>query len=178
MSKNSTAENERRIEHLSIFRRIIGVLFHVLGFLMYIGATCRFAIAFFAENDFLFQIAGGVNCIILASGLYNAGTRIKAKISSRIIIGNIIGTFGWLLVCFSPYIFITNYRYRIEHTLFFIIIGVFVIIIGRFISSETFRKITASAHKHLAFRELCKLPLSLIRYIRKSFRRIEEATRP
>ena len=178
MSANPADENGRNVEHCSIFRRIIGVLFHVLGILMYVGATCRFAIAFLTENDFIFQIAGGINCIILASGLYNAGTRIKARIPSRIVIGKIIGTFGWLFVCFSPYIFIANDEYYITSTLLFIVIGVSVIMIGRFVSSETFHRITAFVRRHLAFHELCKFPLSLIRYIRKSFRRIEEATRP
>lgn len=178
MSAGPTDDNGRSNECRSVFRRIIGVLFHVLGILMYVGATCRFAIAFLTENDFLFQIAGGINCIILASGLYNAGTRIKAKIPSRIVIGKMIGTFGWLFVCFGAYIFITDDEYYITSTLLFIGIGVSVIIIGRFISSETFHKITASVRRHLAFHELCKFPLSLIRYIRKSFRRIEEATRP
>ena len=178
MSTHPAEKNGRKVERLSIFRRIIGVCFHVLGILMYVGATCRFAMAFLTENNFLFQIAGGINCIILASGLYNAGTRIKAKIPSRIVIGKIIGTFGWLFVCFSPYIFIANDEYYIISTLLFIVIGISTIIIGCFVSSETFQKITASTRRHLAFHELCKLPLSLIRYIRKLFRRIEEATRP
>lgn len=178
MSANPSDKNKRKVKHLSIFRRIIGVLFHALGILMYVGATCRFATAFLSENDFLFQIVGSINCIILATGLYNAGTRIKAKIPSRIIIGKVIGTFGWLFVCFSPYVFMSNDIYCITRTLIFIVIGVSVIIIGRFVSSETFHKITVYARRHLAFHELCKLPLSLIRYIRKSFQRIEEATRP
>ena len=175
MIVNSNIKAENKDGKLSIFRRIIGVLFHTLGILLYVGAAFRFVLAL-VKDDFLFQISGSINCIILACGLYNVGTRIKARIP--VVIGKIIGTFGWLFVCFAPYVFMTNDRDAITATLFFMIIGVSVIVLGLFICSEVFHKIVVSIRCHLTIHELCKFPLSLIRCVRKMFRRIEEASRP
>ena len=177
MIENSNIMAEDKDGKISIFRRIIGVLFHTLGILLYVGAAFRFVLAL-VKDDFLFQISGSINCIILACGLYNVGTRIKARIPARIVIGKIISTFGWLFVCFTPYVFITNGRDAIVATLFFIIIGVSVIVLGHFICSEVFHKIVVFIRCHLTIHELCKFPISLIRCIRKLFRRIEEASRP
>ena len=162
----------------SFARYVISMLFHVLGVLLYAKGMLHFVFSFLPRDDSLFQFASCVSCIVLGVGLFNVGSRIKKAIPSRIVVGKMIGVLGWVFVLFTPYVFLTNDKDRISASFFFIAIGAVIIVFGMFICSGVLGNIVGVLVKCMAPQKFGKFLLSGIRCIRRSFKRIEEATRP